>query len=373
MVNVLFVGGTGHIGGAILDQFLKEHPEATVKVLVRDEEKSSRLVAKYPKVQTIIGDLGTLDVLETASREADIVINTAPDITHDAGIKAIFNGLKKSGTGDAAAKPKSYYIHTSGASLIWDEPQGSPTARWWDDITDVAEICAFEGQAYTHSLTDKIVRAEAANVNVAIVSPGGVGGMSPSIEHPTPIVMPAVLLTARAFKSGWQIAQGENMFGIIHVEDLARMYLILVRDAITALGGSGSGEAPAAAPPFDLWGPEAYYFGVSENITFADYMGTLAPIMKDLGIIPSSEIKSVSVTDAARASMAGADYDPEAKPPPLDTWALHIAITYGVNMRMKASRMAALGWKPQTGPVLGSFAKVFEEYAKAEKAKSSAA
>lgn len=356
----------------MLDQFVEEYPEATVKVLVRDEPKASRLVAKYPRVQPIIGELGSLEVLEAASREAQIVINTAPDITHDASIRSILHGLKNSDTGDATTKPKTYYIHTSGASLIWDEPRGSPTARHWDDIADVAEISAFSSQAYTHSLTDKIVRDEAAHVNVAIMAPGGVGGMSPSIEHPTPIVMPALLLTARAFKSGWQIAQGENKFGTIHVADLATMYMILVHDAMAALETKPA-PASSSSVAFDLWGPEAYYFGVSENISFAAYMGALAPIMKDQGIIPSSEIKSVSVTDAARASMAGADYDPEVEPPALDTWAMHIAITYGINMRMRASRMEALGWKPKMGSVLDTFGEVFVEYVKAEKTKSAEA
>ncbi|KAI1858038.1 uncharacterized protein JN550_012931 [Neoarthrinium moseri] len=358
MVQVFFVGATGHIGGAVLDQLLQKNPDVAVKALVRDEQKASRLAAKYPRVQTVIGDTKNVDVLDSVSREADIVINTSPDITHDDGINAILGSLKsRNGL-------KSYYIHTSGASLIWDEPAGSKDARWWDDIKDVKDIIALKGEAFTHAVTDKIVRDAASDVNVAIVSPGFVGGMSPSIEHPTPITTPALFLTARAFKSGWQIAQGENTHAWIHVADLARMYLLLVNDAIDNLTGQTS-----VAAPFDIWGPEAYYFGTGEDISFAKFMAHLAPVLKDTGVIKNTEIKSVSVTEAARASIAGEDYDPDAPPPALDSWAMHIAIMYGINMRLGASRMQKLGWKPERGSVIETFAEVVSEYLQLEKAK----
>lgn len=66
---------------------------------MRDEEKSNRLRAKYPRVQTVIGDLGSFDKIEECSRAADVVINTAPDITHDKAIEAILNGCKAAWVG----------------------------------------------------------------------------------------------------------------------------------------------------------------------------------------------------------------------------------------------------------------------------------
>lgn len=350
------VGGTGHIGGAVLDQLLQKYADAKVKALVRDEAKASRLSAKYPSVETIVGTTTDLEVLEKASKEADIVINTSPDITHDAGIKAILSGLK------ARGGPKPYYIHTSGASLIWDEPTGAKEARWWDDIADIQDINGFRGEAHTHAVTDKIVRDAAPDVNVAIVSPGFVGGMSPSEEHPTPITTPAIFLTARAFKSGWHIDQGENIHTWIDVADLAKMFLVLVDKATAELSGTAGSE------PFAVWGPEAYYFGVSESITFAAFMKALAPVLQAQGVIASAEVKSVSVTEAARASIAGSDYDPDAPPPALDSWAMHIAIMYGINMRVKSTRMEKLGWKADKGSIVGSFDEVVAEFIKREKA-----
>ena len=70
----LRIGATGHIGGAVLDLITSESPELSILALVRDEQKSERLVAKYPRVSTLIGDLDSTELLETNSYNADVVI-----------------------------------------------------------------------------------------------------------------------------------------------------------------------------------------------------------------------------------------------------------------------------------------------------------
>lgn len=354
------------------------HQDATsasplqIKVLARSEDKAARLREKYPSpvMQTLVGDMSDLDKVEAASRESDLVINTSPDITHDDGIKAILRGLEARGAANPTTKP--YYIHTSGASLIWDEPTGNPEARLWDDIADITELCSLN-EKYTHAVTDKIVRdagvaatpGQDVNVNVSIVSPGFVGGMSPSLEHPTPITTPAILTTARAFNSGFQIAQGQNSSAWIHVSDLADIFLLLVNDALAVLAGKSS----PFSTDFPLWGPEAYYFGVTENIPFCDFIQALAPVLKEKGVIKDDKIESVSVKDAARISLAGpgGEYDPDSPPPPVDSWAMHIAIMYGVNMRLKPSRVEKMGWKPKMGRMVDTFPEVVSEFLRREK------
>ena len=358
------IGGTGHVGGAVLHKILEQHAgDVQVKVVVRGEDKASRLVAKYPQVQTVLGDLGDYKTIEEASSQADIVINAGPDITHDEGIRAIVRGLNSRKAASGASQTP-FYIHTSGASLIWDEPEGINGSRWWDDITDVPELSALE-EKHTHAVTDRIVRDAAEDVNVAIVSPGFVGGMSPSTEHPTPITTPAILTTARAFKSGFQISPGENRHAWIHVMDLARIYMILIDDAPATVAGKPIKREADVLP---LWGREAYYFATGEDIAFSDFMKGLVPVLKQHGVIESEEMKSVSVTEAARISLAGPDgeYDPLAPPPPPDSWAMHIAIMYGVNMKIRGSRVAKLGWKA-TGSVVDTFPEVVPEFLRREK------
>lgn len=353
-------------------------------VLVQSEAKGRRLAAKYPRVHTLVGNMGEYDKVEAASRDADLVVNTSPDITHDEGIRAILRGLHE-GRARGGPSKSCYYIHTSGASLIWDDPEGSPDARWWDDVADLAELSALK-EKHTHAVTDRIVREAAGDVRVAIVSPGFVGGLSPSVEHPTPITTPAIMTTARAFGSGkphhfsscsfskmilstvlrpltgFQIAKGENVSAWIHVMDLANMFMILINDALASLAGAGEQSGR------ELWGAEAYYFGVGENIAFGDFMRALVPVLHARGVITSPEIASVDVVQAARISLAGPgnEYDPLAPSPPPDSWAMHIAIMYGVNMRILASRMGTLGWKPEAGSVVETFDEVITEYLRLE-------
>ncbi|CAN8095984.1 unnamed protein product [Discula destructiva] len=364
MPTILCIGGTGHIGGAVLQKLLEQHPEESlkVKVLVRNEEKGARLLGQYARVQTVVGDITECSKLEAAAKEADIVINTAPDITHGDGINAILKGLN-------SRSSKAYYIHTSGASLIWDEPEGLKDARLWDDIADIGELSSLE-EKHTHAVTDRLVREAASDVNVAIMSPGFVSGLSPSLEHPTPITLPAILTTARAFGSGFQIAQGENVSAWIHVDDLASMFMILVDDALAAIAGSPIQRGPELAE-LPMWGPEAYYFGVTENIAFANFMKFHASVFFEQGVIQSSEIRSVNVTEAARISIAGPgkEYDPLAPAPPADSWAMHISIMYGINMRIRASRMEKFGWKAEKGPLAGYLKEVVSRHLQLEKEK----
>lgn len=150
-----------------MDLLCTEHPLSTFEVLVRGEDKAERLRAKYPRVQTVIGDLKDYDSLEAGAEKADIVINAAPDITHDRGIDAILRGLMSS-----SRSRKGYYIHTSGASCIYEDPVPGKEPRVWDDIADIDELLALSPDK-THIVTDNIVRAASSKVNVAIISPPG--------------------------------------------------------------------------------------------------------------------------------------------------------------------------------------------------------
>lgn len=151
----------------MLDLLYTEHPLSEFEVLVRSEDKANRLRAKYPRVQTVIGDLKDYASLEAGAGKADIVINAAPDITHDKGISAILRGLTSS-----SRDRKGYYIHTSGASCTYEDPEPGREPRVWDDIADIDELLALRPDI-THVVTDNVVRAASSKVNVAIVSPAG--------------------------------------------------------------------------------------------------------------------------------------------------------------------------------------------------------
>lgn len=73
--DICSVGGTGHVGGAVLDVISATYPKVELTVLVRDESKASRLVSGYSGVTPVIGNLDSLELLESASKNASIVIS----------------------------------------------------------------------------------------------------------------------------------------------------------------------------------------------------------------------------------------------------------------------------------------------------------
>ncbi|KAG8169440.1 hypothetical protein KVR01_000185 [Diaporthe batatas] len=349
MAHIFIVGGTGHTGGAVLDLLLQKHPQVQVKVLVRDETKAARLKNKYPTVQTTVGDLSSHQTLQDEARSADVVINAAPDITHGDGISAILAGLK-----DGSRARKGFYLHVSGAATFYTkDPNGAKEGRIWDDMADMDEILALD-QSYTHIPTDNLVRAASADVHVAILAPVGIGGISPSLEHTAPLTTGPLLTTARAFGSGFQIARGENESGWVHVLDLARAMLLLIDNALDALRDASA--APAEPAGFPLWGERAYYFVRAEDIPFRDLQAALVPVLHRHGVIQSDEIRSVTHTQAARTCLAGsAEYDPDMPLPPPDSWVIHLATWFGINMRVRPARLEALGWRPAEKSILGDW------------------
>ena len=48
---------------------------------------------------------------------------------------------------------------------------------------------------------------------------------------------------------------------------------------------------------------------------------------------------------------------------------MHIAVMYGINMRIRASRLARLGWKPERPSVIETLDEVLDAYLRAEKEK----
>lgn len=182
------------------------------------------------------------------------------------------------------------------------------------------------------------------------MAPGGVSGLSPSQHHPTPIISSVWGGAIRVYGGPFQIGPGEAHNATIHVLDLAAQYLILVRDAVAAL----SGATTTPLPPFPLWGPDAFYFGVTENVAYGDWLQRHAEAMAhhDNGLLRRMERHTITVADAARvtlASQTGGEYDADAPLPAPDSWMMHLAAAYGLNMRVKATRMERLGWRPTHG------------------------
>jgi hypothetical protein len=76
--------------------------------------------------------------MKLGRKKAEEKQDTAPDVSNESSIAAILRGLQSS-------EKKKYYIHTSGAALIWDQPDGSKAGeKIWDDVEDIESSKSLE-------------------------------------------------------------------------------------------------------------------------------------------------------------------------------------------------------------------------------------
>jgi nucleoside-diphosphate-sugar epimerase len=232
-----------------------------------------------------------------------------------AAIEAALKGL-------SARSEKGFYIQTSGAFIIGEDTGGKAgSGKIWSDIADIDALVAMPSTRY-HQRTEQIVRDASANVNVAIVSPTVVYGLSSSLENQIPITIRDIVDTVSELSAGFTIAQGENILGYIHADDLADIYVRLVADALKGL----EGHDPR------LWGAHAYYFAVGEDMSFAAYMKALVEVLQTRVSLSTNAIKEIGeANDVAEQEVVAR------------TAASHGC---GVNVRCRSDRAETLlGWK----------------------------
>jgi len=67
-------GITGYIGGDAFVAINEAHPDYHWTVLIRTEEKAKLVKEKYPRVNVVIGDLDSSDLIKEQASKADIVL-----------------------------------------------------------------------------------------------------------------------------------------------------------------------------------------------------------------------------------------------------------------------------------------------------------
>lgn len=238
-------GVTGYIGGTALDVIVGAHPEFEVTALIRNPDKATKLVGKYPNVKTVIGDLDSSSLIESEAKKADIVLHFA-DCDHVGSAKAIVAGMSNN--------PKtSYLIHTSGVAILpnlnTEEFGKAATDKIYDDVRDVKEITSFPEEGHVHRNVDKIVLGgNSATVKTAIVCPPTIYGTGSGAGNIRSAQVPELIKKSLERGQAFQVTNGKTIWNNVHVDDLANLYLILTQEAAKPDGGKAT------------WGSEGYYF-----------------------------------------------------------------------------------------------------------------
>jgi nucleoside-diphosphate-sugar epimerase len=313
--NVFLTGATGYIGGGILNEILLKDKQFKITALVRSEEKANLL--QELGVNAIVGTLDDSEIITKAASQADLVIETA-NCDHLGNAKAIVAGLEKSfkETGKEAL-----YVHTSGSALVIDpatHPLGELDPNVFDD-TDEEQIASLPA-TNPHRHVDTYITERSSSYNLVIVAPTMVFGPGigiPSISNNRSIILPVLIKGVLEQKIVPQYKNGENTWGIVHIEELVQAYKKLIygllAGSVKNLGANG------------------LYFVSNDEVPFKDMTNKVAEIAYKKGIIPAQEVQRLAKDELEKVFGA------------------MMAFFLGTSSRVKAKKVKRLGWDPKFG------------------------
>jgi len=262
-MNVFLTGASGYIGGTIAVKLLEAGHQVTG--LARDAERAELLRAR--DIKPVIGTLDDLDVLDSAARAADAVINAAV-ADNPFVARVLVDALRGSG---------KHFVQTSGTTVIADTACGEAGGSIYTEDTPFDPLPEKAGRV----ATDRMV-CDAANDGVlsAVICPSLVYGQGLGVRPHSPQI-PSFIEVAKAAGVPRHIGPGANIWSHVHVEDCADLYLLVLDrapsgeffyaesgeaamiDTNRAVGRMlGLGEATEPWPMEEAvraWGPPAAY------------------------------------------------------------------------------------------------------------------
>jgi len=196
-----------------------------------------------------------------------------------------------------------------------------------------------------------VLQANSNKLHTAVVSPCLVTGVSPSVTHSSPLTFADLMHVCKALGSGWMVGAGVNQTSFVDVNELAKLYVSLVQDAISLLRAgprsdnssdiyNGAANGKADDKRLDAWGPQAYYFTPNIEMSWQEFMAKhIVPALKkyEAPFLKSETIKQLSKTELTDlifsrfGGVVGAEL-----------WSHHIAEGFTVNMRIRATRAEKL-------------------------------
>ena len=213
-MKVFITGGTGYIGTAVVRRLVSSGHQVTV--LARNPEKAKRAEANGARV--IIGDLRNCDSLASAIRENDALIHLALDFSADPADtdrRAVECFL-----GALGEHPSSSFIYTSGVWVLGDT--GNST------VDETADVNPAPLVSWRPAIERIVLGAATGGRAAAVIRPGIVYGGHGGI-------IGGMFATAVNQGAIELIGTGENWWSLVHLEDLARLYQIVLEQGQSGL------------------------------------------------------------------------------------------------------------------------------------------
>jgi nucleoside-diphosphate-sugar epimerase len=302
-MRIFLTGGTGYIGGAVLDALVRSGH--TVTALVRDNEKASRLVARG--AHPVVGNLADVESYSAAAAAQDGYIHTAFDGGTGRGptvdrlaLDTLLSAAKRPRTASPSVVAARFFIYTSVATVLGatSDPAGEDAP-----VNPIAHV------SWRPAHEEYVLNSANHDLRTLVVRPGYVYGGGTGIVGD--------LLKAASNGLVRVIGDGGNHWPLIYERDLADLYARLVarEDATGVYHANDEGD---------------------ERVN--DIVEAIGPYLSH-----RPDVRHVPI-DEARAKMG--------------TYADALSLDQVV----RSPRARALGWTPGVHSVAGNAARLLEEW-----------
>ncbi|CAG8896905.1 unnamed protein product [Penicillium egyptiacum] len=313
MTQIFLTGATGYIGGEVLHALQHAHPDYEVAALIRDKEKAGEVLAAFPKVRVVLADLDNVEIIEEESRKANIVIHAASN-KHLASVKAIANGL--------AGRQNAYYIQVTGASVLAgpevdNNSYGEPSDQIIDDLDNAADLRDIIRAYKDRRVVDNyILDLGSGGPKTAIIFPPIIFGIGKGPVKKRSVQVPSLAHAALLQRVSLYLGRGLSRWGIVHVSELADLFVKLVENAVNA----------TASP---IWNENGLFFAEKGFESFKGVASVIAKEAHSLGYIDSPDsVRSMDLEESNEVIPNG-------------------GVFLGTNGQGRASRARKLlGWQP---------------------------
>jgi len=206
-MKVFLTGGSGYIGRAAIAEMVRQGH--SVEALARSERAEE--VVGAAGAAAVRGGLGDLEVLRRAAAGADAVVHLAQATSGEEDLAAANAMMDGVGAGT--------YVHTGGCWVYGDTDGVRDESAPWNPPALVA---------WRKSVEDAVLARASEGGRPVVVQPGLLyGGDNRLIDHF--FVQPGVRDGAIPY-----LGDGGNHWALVHVDDLARLYVA----ALSAEAGS---------------------------------------------------------------------------------------------------------------------------------------
>jgi nucleoside-diphosphate-sugar epimerase len=327
--KVLLSGASGYIGGTVLHTFLTSSDSTLTNLkftaLTRSQAQADAFRAQGVEPY-LFTDLDYSDALTKVASEHDIVIHTAQGF-HPGSAKALIGGLaeRKKTTGQEDV----FYIHTSGTSNIADLPisgayiDGRVFSDTRDDVYGYLKKREAEQQWLQRETDIAVVdTGRELGVKTYILMSGNIFGTGKGAFHTNSIQIPllADIALKQSPKQAVVVGEGKGRWDRVHVEDVSRIYALLVATLLSA----SRGGVP--------YGEKGIFFTSGSTYSWRELAVAMGKVGKELGNLEREEVKTLSLEEAGKIL-------------PNELWA---ELALGSNaLSMADFAREVLGWKPE--------------------------